>query len=56
MHTSYVLGQGKIRLHVAFIKENEYEVESGEEGGWKIDIFLGGFFWVISTIKGIGCR
>jgi len=50
MHSKFL-----ILLFVGLVKEQENQIETGEKGLWKVDIFLWRLSWVVSTIKRVSC-
>lgn len=51
-----VLGQAEIGLSVRLVLDEPQQVETGEQGGWQLDILLYGLSRVVAAIGRVGGR
>lgn len=50
----HMLGQSEVIVRVTLVPDEPEEVETGEEGGWQLDVGLGRLLDVVATESRIG--
>lgn len=56
VHISDVLGEAQVAVSIWLVLNEPEQVETGEQGGWKLDVLLDALAGIVAAVCRISCR